>query len=68
MKTRMKTNIVLFLVALLFCLFFALEAYAFRCGDEIIGDRRQQGQGAHPLRKTNAQGKGRRQKERTHEG
>jgi hypothetical protein len=37
MKKRIKTNIAFFFVALLFCLFFALDANAFRCGDEIIG-------------------------------
>lgn len=37
MKKRIKTNVVFFFVALLFCLFFTLDADAFRCGDEIIG-------------------------------
>jgi hypothetical protein len=37
MKKRMKTNVAFFFVALLFCLFFTVNAYALRCGDEIIG-------------------------------
>jgi hypothetical protein len=37
MKNRMKKNAALFFVATVFGLLFVSDAYAFRCGDEIVG-------------------------------
>ena len=34
---KMKTNVAFFFVATVVCFFFAFNAYALRCGDEIIG-------------------------------
>jgi len=36
MKKRIRTNLVICLVVSFFCLFTVFDAYAFRCGDEII--------------------------------
>ena len=37
MKKRVKTNLVVLVVAFVFCFLFVLEAQAFRCGDELVG-------------------------------